>query len=178
MTSKDTECCDACRCPDDCDQPGQHCRFIKNGKPNCPCHTKSEDVKSIVRSFGDEFHQDMWNYEMAEELIEPWLRTTLTNFERRIREEVLREATVSGAEHVATVEMSVSEVQKKYRREGASEALRESLERIKSSKVKYEGATTLPKSVEDVVELIVENCKESFSMILESQLSHYSDNSK
>lgn len=35
-------CCEKCKCPDDCDQPGEHCRVIRNGKPACPCHLPTE----------------------------------------------------------------------------------------------------------------------------------------
>jgi hypothetical protein len=47
MNTKDeliNVCCDACKCPPDCDQPGPHCRFIKNGKPNHSCHTSNQDT--------------------------------------------------------------------------------------------------------------------------------------
>lgn len=43
--SESNKCCDECRCPDTCDQPGPHCRVIENGKPACPCHSPIEVVE-------------------------------------------------------------------------------------------------------------------------------------
>lgn len=39
-----TPCCEICKCPNDCGQPGPHCKWIKDGKPDHFCHTPAKSV--------------------------------------------------------------------------------------------------------------------------------------
>lgn len=61
-SEKLNQCCDLCRCPNDCGQPGAHCRWIKDGKPNHFCHMPSGEAKECKCDHLDYEHIDPKEY--------------------------------------------------------------------------------------------------------------------
>jgi len=71
-SQEDSKCCDLCKCPPDCDQPGFHCRSTIRGIPQCKCHsTPPRTEEKWEPAFAE-----LWNKEAGvydSKLMEPFL---------------------------------------------------------------------------------------------------------